>query len=101
MSILRHLNKHHGWYDGKRTPFGGGGSPSGGGGTTTSQANQYSNISPWASPYVSAYLNAGQQQVFNTTPGVNGAAPTINGVNPYSAYGQNGAGMSPDRKSVV
>jgi hypothetical protein len=24
MSILRHLNKHHGWYDGKRTPFGGG-----------------------------------------------------------------------------
>lgn len=25
MSILRHFNKHHGWYDGKRTPFGGGG----------------------------------------------------------------------------
>jgi hypothetical protein len=24
MSILRHFNKHHGWYDGKRTPFGGG-----------------------------------------------------------------------------
>ena len=23
MSILRYLNKHHGWYDGKRTPFGG------------------------------------------------------------------------------
>ena len=23
MSILRHFNKHHGWYDGKRTPFGG------------------------------------------------------------------------------
>jgi hypothetical protein len=29
MSILRYFNKHHGWYDGKRTPFGGGkgGSP--------------------------------------------------------------------------
>jgi len=25
MSILRHFNKHHGWHDGKRTPFGGGG----------------------------------------------------------------------------
>jgi len=25
MSILRHFNKHHGWYDGKRTPFGSGG----------------------------------------------------------------------------
>ena len=24
MSILRHFNKHHGWYDGKRNPFGGG-----------------------------------------------------------------------------
>jgi hypothetical protein len=24
MSILRYFNKHHGWYDGKRTPFGGG-----------------------------------------------------------------------------
>lgn len=25
MSILRYFNKHHGWHDGKRTPFGGGG----------------------------------------------------------------------------
>jgi hypothetical protein len=25
MSILRYFNKHHGWYNGKRTPFGGGG----------------------------------------------------------------------------
>jgi hypothetical protein len=25
MSILRHFNKHHGWHDGKRTPFGSGG----------------------------------------------------------------------------
>jgi len=25
MSILRYFNKHEGWYDGKRTPFGGGG----------------------------------------------------------------------------
>jgi hypothetical protein len=24
MSILRYFNKHHGWHDGKRTPFGGG-----------------------------------------------------------------------------
>ena len=117
MSILRHLNKHHGWYDGKRTPFGGGGGPSGGS-TTTSQSNQYSNLSPWASPYIGSILGAAQQQVFNMSPGqsygavpaqydsngnlVSGtgtaaytAAPTINGINPYSAYGQNGAGMSP------
>lgn len=26
MSILRYFNKHQGWHDGKRTPFGGGGS---------------------------------------------------------------------------
>ena len=25
MSILRYFNKHHGWHDGKRTPFSGGG----------------------------------------------------------------------------
>jgi len=25
MSVLRYFNKHQGWYDGKRTPFGGGG----------------------------------------------------------------------------
>jgi hypothetical protein len=32
MSILRHFNKHHGWHDGKRTPFGGGGGGLFGGG---------------------------------------------------------------------
>ena len=116
MSILRHLNKHHGWYDGKRTTFGGGVGQRGGS-TTTSQSNQYSNLSPWASPYIGSILGAAQQQVFNMSPGqsygavpaqydsngnlVSGtgtaaytAAPTINGINPYSAYGQNGAGMS-------
>jgi hypothetical protein len=67
MSILK--SKHSGWsFDGTRTPFGGGGKGGGGpsGGGTTQQANQYSNISPWASPYVASILGAAQQQVFKT-----------------------------------
>ena len=107
-----------------------GGGPSGGGGGTATQSNQYSNISPWASPYVSSILGAAQQQVFNmtpgaTTPGTAGvpaqyddqgnlvpgtgipavapstAAPTITGINPYTAYGQNGAGMSPAAQAAA
>ena len=80
------------------TAQGGSGGGSSGGGQAT-QSNQYSNISPWAQPYVNSILGAAQQQVFNMTPGTTNAdgtttAPTINGINPYTAYGQNGAGMS-------
>jgi hypothetical protein len=104
------------------TAQGGSGGGSSGGGQAT-QSNQYSNISPWAQPYVNSILGAAQQQVFNMSPGtttpgtpavpaqyddqgnlISGtgiaavpsstSAPTINGINPYTAYGQNGAGMS-------
>lgn len=69
MSILNWKNKVLGY-----TPQGGGGGKGGGGpsgGGSTQQANQYSNISPWASPYVSSILGAAQNQVFKTqtTPG--------------------------------
>ena len=75
MSILK--SKHSGWtWDMKRTPFGGGGKGGGGpsGGGSTQQSNQYSNISPWASPYVSSILGAAQNQVFQTktTPATEG-----------------------------
>ena len=107
---------------GGRIYGGGGGGPSGGG--TATQSNQYSNISPWASPYVSSILGAAQQQVFNMTPGsttpavpaqydssgnlvpgtgtsASTSAPTITGINPYTAYGQNGAGMSPAAQAAA
>jgi hypothetical protein len=100
-----------------------GGSGGGSSGGQATQSNQYSNISPWAQPYVNSILGAAQQQVFNMTPGTttpgtpavpaqyddqgnliagtgiaatpsSTSAPTINGINPYIAYGQNGAGMS-------
>ena len=72
MSILRHKQKllpQSGPMGGGGGKGGGGGGPSGGG--STQQANQYSNISPWASPYVSSILGAAQNQVFKTqtTPG--------------------------------
>ena len=58
---------------------------------TTQQSNQYSSISPWAQPYATSILGAAQQQVFQTDP----TTGNITGVNPYTAYGMNGAGMSP------
>jgi soluble lytic murein transglycosylase-like protein len=113
MSILNWKNKVLGY----TAQMGGGGSSGGGGGQTTQQADQYSNISTWAQPYVSSLLGAGQQQIFNTravsgTAGVpakydedgnllpgTGIAGTpggteITGMKPYMAYGYNGAGMS-------
>jgi hypothetical protein len=66
-----------------------GGGSSGSSGGTASQQNQYSNISPWAQPYVGNLLSAGQSQVFSTDSSGN-----ITGVNPYQAYGMNGAGQS-------
>ena len=68
---------------------GSGGGSSGGGGTTT-QSNQYSSISPWASPYIGSILGAAQQQAFNIDP----STGQITGMNPYVAYGQNGAGQT-------
>ena len=64
----------------------------GGGGGQTQQKDQYSSISPWAQPYVTSMLGAAQQQVFNTD-----ASGNITGINPYTAYGFQGAGMSPDQ----
>ena len=56
-----------------------GGGSSGG---TTQQQNQYQSLSPWAAPYVTSLLGAGQSQVFNTDTSGN-----ITGINPYNAYG--------------
>jgi hypothetical protein len=86
MSILRYKQK----LLPLGNPQGGSGGGSGGGGQATQQS-QYSSISPWAQPYISSILGAAQQQVFNVDP----TSGQITGVNPYTAYGMNGAGMSP------
>ena len=64
--------------------FGGGGSSGGGG--STQQSSQYTNLTPWAQPYVTSILGAGQQQVFNTAVDESGNQ-TISGIRPYNAYG--------------
>ena len=65
-----------------------GGGGSGGGGTTQSVSNQYSSLSPWAAPYVTAAMGAAQHQVFQTDANGN-----ITGMNPYNAFGtSNGQG---------
>lgn len=73
-----------------------GGGGSGGGGQTTSQQNQFSNISPWAQPYVGNLLSAGQSQIFQTD-----ASGNVTGINPYTAYGMGGAGMSPEAQQAA
>ena len=89
MSILNWKNKILG-----HTFQGGGGGGKGGGGgqqqQTQQQSNQFSSLSPWAQPYVTNILGAGQQQVFQTDPNTG----ELTGVNPYTAYGMNGAGQS-------
>ena len=73
---------------GQTLQMGGGGS-SGGGGGSTQQSNSYSSLSPWAQPYVTDMLGAGQAQVFQTDPTSN----QITGMNPYNAFGtSNGQG---------
>jgi len=104
MSILR--------YKQKLLPLGnpqGGGKGGGGGGQTQQQQNQYTNLTPWAQPYITSVLGAAQQQVFNTKPtsaipgtpatydsegnqtfaGTAGtpAGNEITGIRPYNAYG--------------
>ena len=61
----------------------------GGGGGQTQQSNQYSSVSPWAQPYVGSILGAAQQQVFNMNP-----QGQITGMQGYTPYGYQGAGMS-------
>ena len=56
----------------------GGGS---GGGGQTQQSNQYTSLSPWIQPYVSSYLGAAQQQVFQTDP----TTGNFTGLNPYNS----------------
>jgi len=97
MSILRFLNKHHGYApDGKRTPFGGGGGPSPAP-APAQQSNQYSSLSPYIAPYITSVLGAAQQQAFQIDP----STGNITGVNPYTAYGMNGAGMSPSAQQAA
>jgi hypothetical protein len=64
----------------------GGGKGGGGGGGQTQQSSQYTNLTPWAQPYVSSILGAGQQQVFDVSKDESGNQ-TINGIRPYNAYG--------------
>jgi soluble lytic murein transglycosylase-like protein len=61
---------------------GGGGGGGGGQQQTTQQSNQFASLSPWAQPYITSILGAGQAQVFNTD-----ASGNISGINPYQAYG--------------
>jgi hypothetical protein len=74
--------------------MGGGGGKGGGGGQqqTTQQQNQFASLSPWAQPYITSLLGAGQSQVFNTAPNTtdengNVVQGQITGINPYQAYG--------------
>jgi hypothetical protein len=64
----------------------GGGKGGGGGGgqqQVTQQSNQYASLSPWAQPFITSILGAGQSQVFKTDP----TTGNITGINPYNAYG--------------
>ena len=79
MSILNWKNKVLG-----HTFQGGGGKGGGGGGgqQATQQSSQYTSLTPWAQPYVTSILGAGQRQVFNTND-----TGDITGIRPYNAYG--------------
>ena len=59
---------------------------SGGGGTSTTQT---SNIPDYAKPYVMNMLGATQNQLFTTTPGVDGKPGEITGFKPYVPYSSN------------
>lgn len=93
MSILRYKNK---LLAQGGVPMGGGGKGGGGGGSpppqqTTQASNQFASLSPWAQPYITNILGAGQQQVFETDP----TTGELTTVRPYMAYGMQGAGLSP------
>jgi len=82
--------------EGGRIIYGGGGGPSPAPGPAA-QSNQYSNLSPYIAPYITSVLGAAQQQAFNIDP----TTGNITGVNPYTAYGMNGAGMSPSAQQAA
>jgi len=82
--------------------YGGGGKGGGGGGQQgTQQSSQYTNLTPWAQPYVTSILGAAQKQVFNTDN-----AGDITGIRPFNAYGsfndQGGQyGMNPSAQAAA
>ena len=78
----------------------GGGGSSGGG--QTQQSNQYTSLSPWIQPYVSSYLGAAQQQVFQTDP-TTGQLTGVNPYNPYGSYNPAGGqyGMTPSQQAAA
>ena len=75
-----------------------GGKGGGGGAPTTSTAYQ-TQIPEYARPYVESMLGATQKQLFQTTPGENGAPDQITGFQKYKPYSTNAsdyvAGFSP------
>lgn len=127
MSILNWKNK----VLGHTPQGGGGKGGGGGGGGAQQQSNQYTSISPWAQPYVSSLLGAAQNQIFQTKPtaaipgtpdiqkqigtdengqpiyqtipGTPGtpAGSEITGLRPYTAYGMEGAGLSPEAQAAA
>jgi hypothetical protein len=60
----------------------------GGGGPTQTTAYQ-TNLPEYAEPYVMNMLGAAQNQLFTTTPGVEGQPGEITGFKPYQAYSSN------------
>jgi hypothetical protein len=78
-------NKFNGFSpDGRRTyNFGGGG---GGAPQPTSTTAYQTNLPEYAKPYVMNMLGAAQNQLFETTPGADGAPGEITGFRPYTPY---------------
>jgi hypothetical protein len=58
----------------------------GGGGQPTSTTAYQTNLPEYAKPYVMNMLGAAQNQLFQTTPGVDGAPGEITGFKPYTPY---------------
>lgn len=61
----------------------------GGGAQPTSTTAYQTNLPEYAKPYVMNMLGAAQNQLFQTTPGVDGAPGEITGFKPYTPYSAN------------
>ena len=61
----------------------------GGGAQPTSTTAYQTNLPEYAKPYVMNMLGAAQNQLFQTTPGVDGAPGEITGFKPYTPYSTN------------
>jgi hypothetical protein len=61
----------------------------GGGGQPTQSTAYQTNLPEYAKPYVMNMLGAAQNQLFTTTPGVDGAPGEITGFKPYTPYSTN------------